>query len=42
MQISIKKPKDMGDNDMSKTTGKNGADESVVENVQPAAELTDD
>ena len=27
---------------MSKTTGKNGADESVVENVQPAAELTDD
>ncbi len=32
----------MGDNDMSKTTGKNGADESVVENVQPAAELTDD
>ena len=32
----------MGDNDMSKTTGKNGADESVIENVQPAAELTDD
>ena len=27
---------------MSKTTGKNGADESVIENVQPAAELTDD
>ena len=32
----------MGDNDMSKTTGKNGADESVIENVQPAAELADD
>ena len=27
---------------MSKTTGKNGADESVIENVQPAAELADD
>ena len=27
---------------MSKTTGKNGADESVIENVQPTAELTDD